>query len=126
LAEKFVPGLAHVEIPVVLSGNVEFLRLDLFQDVVPELYFDRVAELGQIAAENEKIRARFHRLNFLDGTHGFFDEPRIDIFWIQMGVGKPGEAERGLRAMRQRQRIDDRKPAVRRGSGGAPGQQRSM
>src|SRR2546425_7145970 len=60
--EELLPLHAHVEIPVVLAGDVELLDRHLFEDLGAELELHRVAELGDVAADDEEVGRGRHRL----------------------------------------------------------------
>src|SRR5215813_518395 len=54
-AEELFVGGAHVEVPVVLAGDVELLDGDLVQDLGAELELGGVAELTDVAADDEEV-----------------------------------------------------------------------
>ncbi len=70
-----------------------FLIVDLLEDLGAELELDRVAELGQVAAEDQEVGRRVHRLDLLDRPHRLLDEAGVDVLRIEVGVRDPGEPE---------------------------------
>jgi hypothetical protein len=129
LAIKLAPLLAHVEVPVVLTGDEVFLDRHFLEQLVAEFKFLGPAELSDVAAENQEVGRRVHGLHFLDRPLQLLDKKAVDGLWVQMGVGNPGERKAGVPGgMRIADRIDYRKPACQRGPGACrgAGQERSV
>ena len=63
----------------MLPGDEDLLDLELFDDLVAQLQLDRVAELGEVAAEDQEVRGRVHRLDVVDRAHGLLDEAGVDL-----------------------------------------------
>ena len=98
LAEVPVPGLSHVQVPVVLARNEVLLdRGDLRQHLHAELQLHGVALLRQIAAEDHEVEGRALLLDLLEGPARLLDEARVQRLRVEVGVGNPGEAERAGR-----------------------------
>jgi hypothetical protein len=91
-----------------------------------EPQFHRIGELRQVAAEDQEIGRWVHGLHVLDRTHRLFDEARVHLARVQVGVGDPGEAELRFRRVGDVDGVDQRKPAVGPGCDRPAGQQRSV
>ena len=63
----------------MLAGDEVLLDLELADDLVAQLQLDRVAELGEVAAEDQEVRGRVHRLDVVDRAHGLLDEAGVDL-----------------------------------------------
>ena len=124
------PRLAHVEVPVVLAGNEDLPDLELADDLVAQLQLDRVAELGEVAAEDQEVGGRIHRLDVVDRAHGLLDEAGVDLLGKEMRVRDPGEPESlgGAAFLRVRHvhGVDPRQPAGRRRRGRRAAEQRPV
>ena len=100
----------------MLPGDVDLLGLHLFEQLGPELELDRVAQLANVAADDEKVRRRIHRLDFLERADGLLDEARVDLPRVHVRVGDPGEPEGSLRRLRHFDGVQKREPTGSRGS----------
>src|SRR5215510_10024673 len=67
LPEELFPCGAHVQVPVVLAGDVDLAGLDSAQDLGAQTQLDRIAELRQIAAKDDEVGRGRHRLDLLHG-----------------------------------------------------------
>ncbi len=110
LVEEPLPLCAHVVIPIVLAGDEHLSSLNFRQELNPERELVGSAELGQVAAEDQKVGRRVHRLHFTRGALDLLDEPRVDGLRIEVGVGNPGKLERLVGSVSDVDRIDQRPP----------------
>ena len=114
----------------MLAGDEVLLDLQLADDLVAELQLDRVAELGEVAAEDQEVGCRVHRLDVVDRAHRLVDEAGVDLLGVEMGVGDPGEAERfhppALLGVGHVHGVDPRQPQAGRGRGRGPAQDRPV
>jgi hypothetical protein len=124
LAEQLGPPLPHVEIPVVLTGDEVFRDRDLLQQLVAELELLDLAELGEVAAEDQELCGRVHLLDVLRRAHRLVDEALIERSRIEMGIRDPGEFERCLGGVGHVDGVDQRPPGKGLTHGGSAEQQR--
>ena len=122
LTEQLAPFLARVEVPIVLARDEDLADVNFFQDLDTELEFLDLAKLGQVAAEDQEVGRRTHRLHLLGGAHRLFDEARIEGLRIEMGVGNPGKLEWRLRRVSDVEGIEQRPPGEGLGYGRRPDQ----
>src|SRR5262245_20983551 len=125
MAVELLPRHAHVEVPVVLAGDVDLLDLHLFEDLGAELELDRVPELPDVTADDEEVGWRRHRLDFLDGADGGVDEAGVDGLGVEVRVRDPGELD--LRCPEgEVHGVDEREPAVRAEAEARTGDERAV
>ena len=114
----------------MLTRDEVLLDLELADDLVAQLQLDRVAELGEVAAEDQEVGGRIHRLDVVDRAHGLLDEAGVDLLGEEMRVRDPGEPERLGRAAFLRvghvDGVDPRQPAGRRRRGRRAAEQRPV
>ena len=62
----------------MLARDVDLLDRNFLEQLDPKFEFLGRSELGNIAAENQEVGGRVHRLNVGDGAHGLVDEALVD------------------------------------------------
>ena len=97
-----------------------------FSISIAELEFLDLAELGQVAAEDQEVGGRIHGLDVFGGAHRLVDEARVERLRIEMGVRNPGELEWRLGGVSDVDGVEQRPPGEGLADGGGAEQQRSV
>ena len=96
-AEEFLPLLAHVKEPIVLTNHHPDGSLQLAEDLFAEFKFAGLPELCQVTTEEDEVGLRVKSVDVLDSLQGGFDKAMGHSLVKHVGVGNIGEAEAYLR-----------------------------
>ena len=100
LAEALAPLVAHVEVPVVLANHHLHGGLERLQDLGAFGELVLLAELGEIAAVEDEVGLRIHRVDVVHGLEDRAHETLVQGFLVEMAVRDVGEPEALFRGVR--------------------------
>ena len=87
LAEMLSPGVAEIEIPVVLSHRHVELGPERFEKLGALGDLARLAELRQIASEEDEVGRGIQRIDIVDGSQGGPHKALVEFSLVEVRVG---------------------------------------
>ena len=102
----------------MLAGDEVLRDLDVLQELDAEFQLLDLAELGEVAAEDQEVGGRRHLLHVLRRAHHLVDEARVERSRIEMRVRNPGELEGRFGCVSDVEGVEQRPPGEGLADGG--------